>query len=325
MAATKKSDGADREIEISKIINAPRELVFKVWTDPKHLTHWFGPNGFSITTKKFSFEPGGHWNFIMHGPDGTDYDNRVYYQEIVEPEYITYSQDAGIDNDPNAFQTRITFEKLDNKTTKLTLLSTFASAERRNFAIEKIGAIEGGNQTLGRLDTYMQTIKQSNGTAPFIIERKFKAPIALMFKVWTDPNHMSKWFGPKGSRVDSVKSDLRVGGMYHYKLISADGSSYWGRAVYREITPVTRLVWVNSFSDKDGGLGRHPLAPTWPAEMLTTMTLTQHGEFTKVRIEWLPINCTQAELDIFEQGRASMSGGWTGTFEQLEEYLKSMV
>lgn len=79
-------DTADREIVISRLIHAPRELVFKVWTDPKHVAHWWGPNGFTNTIHEMDVRPGGVWRFIMHGPDGVDYPNKIVYKEVVKPQ-----------------------------------------------------------------------------------------------------------------------------------------------------------------------------------------------------------------------------------------------
>ena len=70
------ADTSDREIVISRVFDAPRTLVFKAWTDPQHLAHWWGPNSFSLTTHEMEFKPGGVWRFVMHGPDGCDYQNK---------------------------------------------------------------------------------------------------------------------------------------------------------------------------------------------------------------------------------------------------------
>jgi uncharacterized protein YndB with AHSA1/START domain len=91
--------------------------------------------------------------------------------------------------------------------------------------------------------------------------------------------------------------------------------------VYREIKAPDRLVWVTSFSDERGGLTRHPMAPTWPQEMLTTVTLADEGDRTTVTVVWLPLSPTAEERATFDASHAGMKQGWTGTFDQLEEYL----
>lgn len=158
---------------------------------------------------------------------------------------------------------------------------------------------------------------------PFVISRTFNAPRSLVWKAWTEEHRMAKWFGPKGTTCTYVKFDLTPGGMSHYKMITADGNTMWGKAVYREIQPLDKLVWVTSFSDEHGGTTSHPMAPTWPKEMLTTVTFTEHQGQTTVTIRWEAINATPEEHKTFDTNHANMNGGWTGTFAQLEEYLKT--
>ena len=97
--ATKKSgsvmDTADWEIVTTRVFDAPREWVFQAWTDPKQLEIWWGPDGFTNTTHQINVRPGGVWRFIMHGPDGVDYSNRIDFEEIVKPERIVYSHSGG--------------------------------------------------------------------------------------------------------------------------------------------------------------------------------------------------------------------------------------
>ena len=145
------NETTERELVISRLINAPRELVFKAWTDPKHLIHWWGPKGFTNTFQEIDIRPGGVWRFIMHGPDGIDYQNRIVFSEIVKPERISYSHDSGEENDPGQFQVTVTFDKEGNKT-KLTMRSIFGSAAERDKVVKEYGALEGANQTLDRLE-----------------------------------------------------------------------------------------------------------------------------------------------------------------------------
>ena len=81
-----KSNTSDRELSITRVLNAPRSLVWKVFTEPEHIKNWWGPDGFNITIDKMEVRDKGHWNLVMHGPDGTDYRNEIVYEEIVKPE-----------------------------------------------------------------------------------------------------------------------------------------------------------------------------------------------------------------------------------------------
>ena len=156
----------------------------------------------------------------------------------------------------------------------------------------------------------------------FVISRVFDAPRDLLWKCFTDPEHMKQWWGPKGFTVLVSKMDLRPGGMYHYGMKAPDGTPMWGRMVYREIVPPEKIVFINSFSDEQGGMTRHPMAPTWPIEMLSVFTFEeQPGGKTRFTVHWSPYNATDEERKTFGAGQASMNQGWSGTLEQLEAYL----
>jgi uncharacterized protein YndB with AHSA1/START domain len=138
----------------TRIFDAPRALVFQMWTDPKHLAQWWGPNGFTTTTSAFDMRPGGVWRFVMHGPDGRDYENRITFEEIVRPERIVYRHGGGDDVEPVQFRTTVTFEDLGGKT-RLTLRGQFPSAAERDRVIRDYGADKGMLQTLARLAEYL--------------------------------------------------------------------------------------------------------------------------------------------------------------------------
>lgn len=158
----------------------------------------------------------------------------------------------------------------------------------------------------------------------FIIAREFDAPREAVWKALTEPERMKQWWGPKGITVVSASMDFRLGGTYHYGMRTPDGRVMWGKFVYREITPPERLVWVNSFSDEARGITRHPLSPTWPLEMLTTITFEQRpGGETGLTLRWSPLNATAEEQQTFDAGHDNMRQGWGGTFEQLTGYLAS--
>ena len=147
-----------RSIIGSRVLDAPRALVFSVWTDPKHLAQWWGPNGFTTTTHAYDFRPGGVWRFVMHGPDGRDYQNRITFDEIVPPERIVYRHGGGDDVEPVQFTQTVTFEDLGNGRTLLTWHGRFPSAEERARVIKEYGADKGLVQTMARLADYLVTM-----------------------------------------------------------------------------------------------------------------------------------------------------------------------
>jgi uncharacterized protein YndB with AHSA1/START domain len=156
----------------------------------------------------------------------------------------------------------------------------------------------------------------------FTITRMFDAPRALAWKAFTEPERMKEWWGPKGSTIVASKMDLRVGGTYHGAMRDPTGQVIWAKFIYREIVTPERLVWVHSFSDEAGGLTRHPMSPTWPLELLTTVTFEDApAGKTKLTLRWLPINASEDERKTFEAAHDGMRQGWGGSFDQLTAYL----
>src|SRR3954470_13356885 len=148
-----RNDSADREIVAVRVFDAPRELVWKLWTDPHHVAQWWGPNGFTNTIHEMDVRPGGVWRFVMHGPDGTDYQNKITFVEIIEQQRIVYKHggDRGPEDrdvEPVNFQVTVTFEPEGADRTRLNMRMVFPSAAAKNFTVEKYGAIEGQRQTL---------------------------------------------------------------------------------------------------------------------------------------------------------------------------------
>ena len=143
---------SDREVIITRIAKATRALVFQAWTDPAHLERWYGPDGFITRTISMDLRVGGKWKFTMTGPDGTVFPNMVVYKEISPVERMVH--DHGDWNDHKLFEATITFEETAGGTL-ITMRSLFPSKEARDMVVEKYGAIEGGHQTLARLDEYL--------------------------------------------------------------------------------------------------------------------------------------------------------------------------
>ncbi|HEX6909668.1 MAG TPA: SRPBCC family protein [Longimicrobium sp.] len=157
-AAPDTSATADREIVLTREFDAPRELVWQAYTDERHLPHWFGPDGFSLTIHSIDVRPGGMWRYTMHGPDGRDWPNRQVYQELVRPERLVYLHGEDVDDDPGAFHVTVRLEDLGGGRTRVTQRMVFATAAQRE-GVLSFGAIELGNQTMGRLAAHLETMK----------------------------------------------------------------------------------------------------------------------------------------------------------------------
>ena len=156
----------------------------------------------------------------------------------------------------------------------------------------------------------------------FEISRIFDAPQALVFEAWTSADHLKQWFGPKGTKLDYATVDLRPGGMFHYMILAPDGKSMWGKWVYTEIDRPTKISYVFSFSDEKGGVTRAPFGFDFPMEVYSTVTFTSEADGrTRVTMHNVPKNATESELRAFGSMTESMTKGWTGTFEQFDEFL----
>lgn len=142
-------------ITMEREFDAPPDVLFRTFTEAEALKAWYGPNGFTITVHTMDFRVGGLFRFTMHGPDGTDYPNRIAYREIVPSQRLVYRHDSDIDNDPKAFEVTTAFEALGPKRTLLTRTSVFPSVEARN-AVMKFGVVELGMQTLEKLAAYVK-------------------------------------------------------------------------------------------------------------------------------------------------------------------------
>jgi len=150
---TATAEYTGRTIVQSRVLDAPRELVFDAWTDPRQVTQWWGPNGFTTTTRSMDVRPGGKWLHVMHGPDGTDYDNEITYIEVARPQRLVYTHAAPL------FHVTVTFDD-DHGRTRLSMRAVFDSAAERQM-VAKTGAIEGGKQHLERLAAFLANMEKN--------------------------------------------------------------------------------------------------------------------------------------------------------------------
>jgi uncharacterized protein YndB with AHSA1/START domain len=170
--------------------------------------------------------------------------------------------------------------------------------------------------------------KQNSANQPeFLISRTFDAPRALVWKAWTTPELMAKWWGPKEATINISKMDFREGGTYLYSMDTqmCAGGVMWGKFEYQEIIAPEKMVFINYFSDEKGGVTRHPLVPSWPEKMLSTITFQEKNGKTTVTIRWTLLNPTAEERKVFTDHMAGMNQGWTGSLDKLEEFLKSQA
>jgi uncharacterized protein YndB with AHSA1/START domain len=318
MAPANKSN----EIRITRLYDAPVKAVWDAWTDPQQTAQWWGPRGFTLTTHSKDLRPGGHWSYTMHGPDGVDYPNKTQYFEVEEHLKLVYDH-GGSDDRPPLFRVTVLFSETNGKTRmemSMALATPEAAEETRKF-IKKAG----GHATWDRLAEYLE--KESSGKEQFVINRSFDAPLELMFEMWTNPKHFSQWLPPTGFTMEFIRSDIRPGGSLFYRMTGSGNVKMYGRASYLEIRKPDHIVYTQQFCDEHENIARHPMSPSWPQTMLTTVKLSAEGpNQTRVTVTWEPYGATTAaELATFIQARGGMTQGWTGSFDKLEAYAGLQV
>ncbi len=314
---TKTPSPSPNQFTLVRDYDAPVSAVWDAWNDPVQLAQWWGPRGFTTTTHSRDLRPGGTWRYTMHGPDGTDYPNVTLYHEVERHAKLVY--DLGGADSPPLFRVTALFEPVGART-RMELTFSFETPEK---AAETLAVVKkfGGNSTWDRLAEHL--VKGSANKEVFVIARAFEAPLGRVFEMWTNPVHLARWLPPGGAPMEFISCDIRAGGGSLYAMTLPNGQKMYGRSSYLEITPPERIAYTQQFCDADGRVVRHPMSPTWPETMMTTVTFASEGPGrTRVRIEWEPHGAlTPGELETFVRARTGMTQGWTGSLDNLESAL----
>jgi uncharacterized protein YndB with AHSA1/START domain len=316
---------SDREIVFTRVFDATRELVWKAWTDPEHVKQWWGPKGFSTTTEIMDVRVGGIWKHVMHGPDGAHYANLKVYKEVVKPEKLVYSHGGQGEGKPTVdFLSTITFEAQGNKT-KLTMRMFFPSAEARDVVIRTYHPVEGGNQTLDRLQEFLTTREVQGGASgpardrktlliaepdkPMtILMRVFNAPRSLVFEAYTRAEHIEKWWGRRQMKTVVDKLDAKPGGAWRFVQYEPGGEEFAFRGEFREIVPQEKIVSTFEYEGMPGHV------------IVNTTLFEEHQGKTKVTVTSVYPSLGDREGML----RAGMEIGANEAWEHLEELLTQM-
>ena len=291
---------AGNELVITRLVNAPRELVWEVWTDPRHIIHWFGPNGFTNTFINCDTRSGGSWKFTMHGPDGRDYKNQIKFLEVVKPERLVYKHTGEDDTEDIRFSVIVTFEPVGTKT-QITMTSVFSTAEELQHVIREFGAEEGGHQTLSRLDDYVAALgKLPEG--PIVIERTYHAPSEKVWSALTDKDEMRSWYFD----LKEFKAELNF--EFTFTGTTEDNTSYLHLCKVTDVIPGKRL----EYSWKYDG---------YPGMSYVRFELFPEGNFTRLRLTHRGLETFPANPDF---ARKNFFQGWSAILgESLTTYLEN--
>jgi len=295
-----------RELVFNRILHAPRELVFDVWTDPEHLSKWYGPFGFSLTTHEMDLRPGGTWRYTMHGPDGKDYRNKVVFLEVTRPERLVYRHTNDLDMEQASHDMIISFEPEGDKT-RLSMRLIFDSPGEMERVAKTYGAVEGGNQTLTRLEERLAVLTNpllKISDNQIVSTRVFHVTPEQLFKAWTDPLILARWWGPKGFTNTFHEFDLKPGGSWKFTMHGPEGGNYPNECIFVAIAEPLQLIW------------RHISSP--PFYVIANF----EAEWGGTRVVFKMIFNSAAEC---EKVKSLVTEGNEQNFDRLERQLGSMV
>jgi len=292
----------DKELTITRVLNAPIELVWEVWTNPDHIKNWWGPNGFTNTIFEMDLKPGGNWEFIMHGPDGQDYKNKSIFREIIKHKRIVYEHITG-----PKFQTTVNFTP-QGKKTLLEWRMVFDTAEERDRTVKTFKADVGLKQNIFKLEGYL---RQASSEKEMQLVRMINAPREMVFRAWTDPLQMAKWWGPKNFTNPVCNVDATPGGEILIHMQAPDKTIYPMDGEFHEIVVPDKLVLTTAALDKQG----HRLF-----EVVNTVTFSDENGKTKISLHASVSNIT-------EEGRPYLDGmneGWNQSMDRLAELVENV-
>jgi uncharacterized protein YndB with AHSA1/START domain len=221
---TSPSVSSELEHVLTRTIDAPRELVWAAWTDPKHVAQWWGPRGFTNPVCELDVRPGGAIRIDMRGPDGTVYPMAGIYQSIDMPERLVFTSAALDAEGKPLFEVlnTVTFAEQGGKTKLIVHAKVVKSTAKAAPYLD--GMDEGWKQTIDRLAAYVA--KQEPADRQIVTTRVLDAPRELVFKMWTDPEHIVQWWGPKGFTTTTYSMDVRPGGVWRFVMHGPDGTDY---------------------------------------------------------------------------------------------------
>ncbi len=312
------------EIELIRVYEAPVKIVWDAWTDLKQLEKWWGPRGFTITTKSKDLHPGGKWIYTMHGPDGTDYPNIATYHVVLKYEKLVYDHGGNEELD-KLFAVSATFKE-DKGKTIVRMVYTLPTANEAKAMKQHIKQANG-NSTWDRLGEFLED--KISGKDLFIIHRSFANSIKNIFDLWVDPEHFSRWLGPAGSTMQFITKDIKEGGSSLWSMTTdgetADEQIKYGKINYQKISPPNSLIYTQNFCDKNGKLSKPPFSATYPDVILTTVQLVEEGpNQTRVTVKWEVYGeATEAERKTFHDMKPLMTGGWNSSFDKIDGLISS--
>lgn len=257
---------AEKEVVIQRHFNAPRSLVYRAWTDPAILTQWWGPHSFTLPVCEVDLRVDGLYRYVMRSPEGQDFPMVGRYVEIVPDEKLV-TTDALDDHpqewfdllkgfmgvtqfsDPLDILVTTTFTE-HRGGTLVTIRSTFSSNAVRDGFI-KMGMGEGWAESLDKAELHLATLDPGTDDRSLIADRLFDAPVELVFEMWTEPAHITNWWGPDGFSTTTHSIDFHPRGFWKFTMHGPDGTDYPNVIKYLEIDRPYRIVYAHGSTESD--------------------------------------------------------------------------
>ncbi len=315
-----KAPAGKQEIIIKRTYQAPRELVYKIVTDPQLIPEWWGPRNLTTTVERMEVRPGGQWRFIQRDPQGNIFAFHGVYHEAKAPERLVYTLEW--EGMPGHVLLDIeSFEEQDGITTS-TSKNIFETVEDRDGMLEQ-GMESGTNAVTERLSELLARTSGQGKKALHAdgnsvrITRIFNAPLAKVWQYWANPNDYMCWVGPKNYTACETHIDMRVGGKYINCMEGPNGEKVWSTGIYKEIVEPNRFVCSDSFADEQGNIvpaSYYGMETDMPLELELAVTLEDLQGKTRMTLEHSGIPAGE----ISEMNRQ----GWNESLDKLEQCLK---
>lgn len=293
------------EILMTRVFDAPRELVFEAMTKPEHVRRWWGPRNTTFTICEIDFRVGGTWRYVLATPDGKEVAFRGVYHEITPPERMVCTECYVEPRYGNPeWRTTLTLEDLGGKT-RLTSRVLHSSTTNRDGHLNS-GVKGGAAETFERLEELLAAHPMEREIE---IERTFDAPRELVYEAWTNPGHLTQWWGPMIFTNHSCELDVRQGGAWQITMRSSEGVDHQCRGVYSEVVKPERLVFSNDAFDQTG----RPLLKGF-----TTVIFDDENGKTKLTLRSRVVGL----VDYAPQMLKGMHTGWSQSLDRLASFVK---
>lgn len=295
----------DREMVFTRLYDAPRELVYQAWTTPAHIERWWGPNGFATFVYQMDVKPGGVWKLVMRAPDGKAFDNRLVFVEVVKNEKLVYKHEPDAQSEQASFEVTVTFTVRGAAQTEVTMRMLFPSNAERERNESTYHSLEGGIQMMERLAQHLDDAQTGRtlGVREITLVRLFDAPRELVFEMFEKPEHMVKWWSPRGFTLTTCEVDFRAGGKFRFVMRGPDHNDYPFEGQYVEIKRPEKIVF-DGIINNVTGQNAH-----------TVVTFEDLGKTTRLTVH--------QEFNFESDASRGAYEGWSQTLDRLGEVLGS--